>query len=300
MKLLLELCLFLAGTYGSSIAYPQEIEPQFGCSETDIDGACHIKELTIDSTDSHDGSSFPEVSVLYLDKCKFDIFSPQIADKVHNTTESLFILDGHVPKVYLKPTLKFFTDLRAETVEILIDPFDNIQLELFDVEGLLRAIPKNVRHLKSLVTLDLCENEIEQCDLNQLKGLERLRKVNLGHNRIGSVTTTGKVNLPNLEELFLHDNQMEALDLTDLKADRLKRLYLSQNHLVRIDGFPERYKQLQRVDLYQNKWDCEWLEGTLDALRDAEVEILSFLPGKVCDERGSVKVTVIECQRITS
>lgn len=235
----------------------------------------HIESRTINSTVSQDAS-------------------------VQNDTKSLLILNGNITKVHLKPTLRSITVLRAGTSEIVIDPVDNFQLKRFDVrKGQLRSIPSNTRRLSNLVVLNLCGNRIEQIDLSNLNGLDRLRRLNLGHNRISTVAITDEVNLPSLEELFLHGNRIETLDLSNLKADRLRRLYLSQNKLVTIGGFPYRYPQLQRVDLYQNEWDCEWLQMTLSTLRGSGVETLSYLPERVCDERGSVRVSGIGCQNIT-
>lgn len=262
------------------------------CSRKDQDQACHIEGLTLDAT-----VVFPEESIIHLDNCTVENFSPEIAAKIAASTKELSILDGFAPKIFVKPTLKSFTALRADTVEVQISPEDNVNLELLDIEGHLQTVPDNVQHLKKLVVLDLCENEIKQVDLNQLGGLESLRKVNLGHNNIQSVSLAREVHLPSLEELFLHGNDLTTLDLTHLKADKLQRLYVSQNHLVQIGGFPAPgNNQLTRVDLYLNKWSCEWLESTLGVLNGNGVETLSYLPVTVCNESGSVRVDAIECE----
>lgn len=292
MQHLLQLCSILVAIAASAIPFPTGLT----CSEKDHDQACHIEGFTFDSAASSNSLSFPDVPLLYLDNCTIDDFSQHFASHIPSTTESLFILDGYVPKVYLKPSLKSFTALRAATAEIAIDPDDNHNLEILDIEGLLQSIPF-VWHLKKLATLDLCVNEIKSWNLNHLDGLGQLRKLNLGHNQIDTVISSSEVNLPALKELFLHDNRITTLDLTHLKADRLERLYLSQNHLIQIEGFPQRFNHLRRVDLYQNKWNCEWLERTLSVLKNAGVETLSYLPGKVCDESGSVKVEGVMCDK---
>lgn len=263
------------------------------CSRQDQDQACHIEGLTLDIN-----SVFPEEPIIHLDNCTVEYFSPQLAANVPASTKELSILDGSTPKVFVKPTLKSFTVLRADTAEVQINPEDNFNLEVLDIEGHLQTVPDHVQHLKSLVVLDLCENEIEQVDLNQLGGLDSLRKVNLGHNNIHSVSLTKEVNLPALEELFLHGNDLTTLDLTHLKADNLQRLYVSQNHLVRVGGFPApgNNNKLTRVDLYLNKWNCDWLESTLGVLNGNGVETLSYLPVTVCNESGSVRVDAIACE----
>lgn len=262
------------------------------CSRLNQEPSCHIEGLTLDSN-----VVFPEEPVLHLDNCTVEYFSPQLAANIAASTKELSILDGFTSKVFVKPTLKSFTVLRADTAEVQINPEDNFNLEKLDIEGHLRTVPDNVQHLKALVVLDLCENEIEQVDLNQLGGLDSLRKVNLGHNNIQSVSLTKEVNLPGLEELFLHGNDLTTLDLTHLKADNLQRLYVSQNHLVRIGGFPAPgNNKLTRVDLYLNNWNCEWLESTLGVLNGNGVDTLSYLPVSVCNESGTVRVNAIECE----
>lgn len=262
------------------------------CSRKDQDQACHIEGLTLDPS-----IVFPDESIIHLDNCTVENFSQQIAANIAASTKELFILDGFAGKIFVMPTLKSFTALRADTTEVQISPEDNFNLELLDIEGHLETVPDNVQHLKKLVVLDLCENEIKRVDLNQLDGLDSLRKVNLGHNNIESVSLTKEVNLPSLEELFLHGNELTTLDLTHLKADNLRRLYVSQNHLVRIEGFPgPGNNQLTRVDLYLNKWNCQWLESTLEVLNGKNVETLSYLPVTVCNESGSVRVDAIECE----
>lgn len=295
MKLLLKFCLFLVAVAASTRTLPRESGARLPCLEKSHDQACHIKNLLVEPVALPDGLFFPDVPVLYLDNSTTSNFSPQLMTKVHNSTESLFILNGIVAKVYLKPTLKALTVLRAVTSEVLIDPFDNHRLEILDIEGRLKSIPSNVRHLKSLVTLDLCQNQISSWNLNHLEGLVHLRKLNLGHNQIEEIISTGEVSLPALKELFLHGNRITTLDLTHLKANGLERLYLSQNRLTRVEGFPERYNQLKRVDLHGSDWDCAWLKSTLDALEKGGVETLNYLPSGVCDEGGSLKVDSISC-----
>ncbi|XP_065082409.1 leucine-rich repeat-containing protein egg-6-like [Ochlerotatus camptorhynchus] len=262
------------------------------CSRQDQDQACHIEGLTLDPS-----IVFPEEPIIHLDNCTVEDFSPQLAANVPDSTKELSILDGFAPKVFIKPTLKSFTVLRTDTADVQINPEDNFNLEVLDIEGHLRSVPVNVHRLKALVVLDLCENEIEQVDLSQLDELGSLRKVNLGHNNIHSVSLTKELNLPGLEELFLHGNDLTTLDLTHLKADSLQRLYVSQNHLLRIGGFPApEHNKLTRVDLYLNKWNCEWLESTLRVLNGNGVETLSYLPVTVCNESGSVRVDAIGCE----
>ncbi|XP_058822091.1 probable inactive serine/threonine-protein kinase roco10 isoform X2 [Topomyia yanbarensis] len=287
------LIILLSAVAATIMASPTSID--LSCSAHDPDHSCCIHSVVLDSKNS-ERYSFPQEAAIHLENCTIDNFSPELATRLSDATTELSILDGSCPKVYVKPGLKSFTSLRCGTVDVVIDPVENNELELLDLAGLLNDIPTNVQYFKKLAVLDLCENQIEHVRLDQLQGLHRLRKLNLGHNKIKSVSLSKELSLPALTELFLHGNELMELDLTHLEAPNLERLYVSENQLLRIDGFPQRFNKLIRTDLYSNKWNCSWLKETLPFLDGTKVETLSFLPAKVCDETGTVKVHAIECE----
>ncbi|XP_058443077.1 leucine-rich repeat-containing protein 19-like [Malaya genurostris] len=276
----------------SILAAPTSID--LSCSRQNQDQSCCIQNLVLDSRNA-ERYSFPQEISIHLENCTIDYFSPEFAARLAESTTELSILDGYAPRVYVKPTLKSFTSLRCGTSDVTIDPVENQNLELLDLAGILKVIPNNIQYLKNLAVLDLCENQIEYVRLDQFEGLDKLRKLNLGHNKIKSVSVTKPLTLPKLNELFLHGNELTELDLTHLKADNLERFYVSQNQLMRIDGFPHNFNKLIRTDLFSNRWNCSWLKQTLQFLDGTKVETLSFLPVKVCNENGTVKVHAIEC-----
>uniref|UniRef100_A0A8D8F2K6 Leucine-rich repeat-containing protein 58 n=1 Tax=Culex pipiens TaxID=7175 RepID=A0A8D8F2K6_CULPI len=266
---------------------------EFSCSQpTDPNVHC-VDNHVLDSSNPTEWFNPTPKPGLYLTNCT--VVDDLSSELLGNATE-LWILDGSAPKVHLKPSLKSFTSLRARTGEVVIDPTDNFQLELFDLEGTLRGVPRNVQFLKRLAVLDLCQNRIESVDLDQFNGMSHLRKINLGWNRIRTVTATN-VNLPALTELFLHGNQLTSLDLTHLNAPNLQRLYVASNQLERIDGFPSGFPQLARVDLHFNRWRCDWLRRAEELLTVNSVETLSYLPETVCNEAGTVKVSALKCEQ---
>ncbi|XP_053699355.1 leucine-rich repeat-containing protein 19-like [Sabethes cyaneus] len=209
-------------------------------------------------------------------------------------TTELTILGGVAPKVHVKPSLKAVTSLRAGTGEVLIDPVENHNLKILNLVGELNAVPENIHNLRSLEILNLCGNNFQYVSLDSFRGMSRLAKLNLGHNRIDTVSSTIDINLPALTELLLHGNKLRTLDLTRLQADKLERLYVSENQLKQIDGFPQLFPSLVRTDLFGNKWNCAWLNSTLQALGD--VETLSYLPKPACNDAGTVKVASLECE----
>lgn len=265
---------------------------KLGCSQNSRPDVHCIENHVLSSTQLTQLSSSPKPA-LYLSNCTvIDGHIP--SDILQNTTE-LWILDGSVSKVHLEPALKSFTSLRAGTSEVVIDPVDNFRLELFDLEGALRAVPENVQHLRRLTVLDLCQNGIDEVNLDLFNGMSHLRKINLGWNRIRSVKVT-EVNLPALTELFLHGNQLTSLDLTHLNAPNVQRFYVSSNQLEQIDGFPTGFPQLTRVDLHGNRWRCDWLRRVEERLAVNKVETLSYLPERVCDEAGTVTIGALQCE----
>lgn len=285
ISLLIITCLGALVAATSEFSCSQPTDPTVRCVENCVLNTSHLPEWF---------NPTPKPA-LYLTNCTVVDGADLSSELLGNTTE-LWILDGSAPKVHLKPSLKSFTSLRAGTREVVIDPADNFQLELFDLEGSLQDVPRNVQFLRRLAVLDLCQNHIESVDLDQFNGMSHLRKINLGWNRIRTVTATN-VNLPALAELFLHGNQLTSLDLTHLNAPNLQRLYVSSNQLERIDGFPAGFSQLARVDLHFNRWRCDWLRRAEELLRVNSAETLSYLPETVCNEAGTVKVSALQCEQ---
>uniref|UniRef100_A0A8D8F242 Leucine-rich repeat-containing protein 58 n=1 Tax=Culex pipiens TaxID=7175 RepID=A0A8D8F242_CULPI len=283
ISLLIVTCLGALAAATSEFSCSQPTDPNVHCVENRVLNASHPTEWF---------NPTPKPA-LHLTNCT--VVDDLSSELLGNATE-LWILDGSAPKVHLKPSLKSFTSLRAGTGEVVIEPTDNFQLELFDLEGSLQGVPRNVQFLKRLAVLDLCQNRIENVDLDQFNGMSHLRKINLGWNRIRTVTATN-VNLPSLAELFLHGNQLTSLDLTHLNAPNLQRLYVASNQLKRIDGFPAGFPQLARVDLHFNRWRCDWLRRTEELLAVNSVETLGYLPEKICDEHGTIKVSALQCEQ---
>lgn len=284
-SLLIVACLGALVAANSEFSCSQPTDPKVNCVENRVlNSSHHIGQF----------NSTPKPA-LYLTNCTIVDGGHLPSELLSNATE-LWILDGSAPKVHLKPSLKSFTSLRAGTREVIIEPADNFRLELFDLEGSLRDVPRNVQFLRRLAVLDLCQNRIEGIDLDQFNGMSRLGKINLGWNLIRTVKATN-VNLPALTELFLQGNQLTSLDLTHLNAPNLQRLYVSSNQLERIDGFPAGFPLLARVDLHFNTWHCNWLRRAEELLAVNSVEKLSYLPETVCDEAGTVKVSALQCEQ---
>jgi hypothetical protein len=112
--------------------------------------------------------------------------------------------------------------------------------------------------LPTLTSLDLTCNEL--CQLPQLDAARGLRRLCLGHNRIGDLNVP--LLLPCLVELDLQHNQLAVLSpLAGCPA--LKRLSLSCNPIARVSA-DARFPRLQRLGMFGHALpDLDPLEGLI-------------------------------------
>jgi hypothetical protein len=108
---------------------------------------------------------------------------------------------------------------------------------------------------KSIETLDLTGNYIEQIDLSLLRNL---RVVRLDGNRL---KTLSKKNLPaSLEELYIDDNQISYLNLDNIS--KLRVLHCRNNKTMRIENIPASIVDLQVEGNPQIVLDYDFLPKT--------------------------------------
>ncbi|XP_055625497.1 leucine-rich repeat-containing protein 40-like [Toxorhynchites rutilus septentrionalis] len=180
---------------------------------------------------------------------------------ISNATKILRIHEGHVPRVYLKPTLLEFLVIDSGTEELLIDAVDNRVTTLLEVSAnLLNHVPANVNRLKNLTKLYLCGNLIETVHMDQFNGLEKLHTLYLLANHISTISTTNIVLLPSLCVFSASGNQLETLDISHWEIDKLTTLNVRRNKLQFITGLENRFNQLEVLELRENKVNCQWLE----------------------------------------
>lgn len=123
-------------------------------------------------------------------------------------------------------------------------------LEYLDIShNQLKEIPFFLTDLKKLAFLDCSHNQITDADIvpSQLK---KLKGLNLNHNQLTKITA----NFPNVENLYLENNQITKIDLLHF-CKNLKSINLSDNQLNFIDiPYGESLKNLNLLNISNNQF----------------------------------------------
>ncbi|MCH2042952.1 MAG: leucine-rich repeat domain-containing protein [Saprospiraceae bacterium] len=124
-------------------------------------------------------------------------------------------------------------------------------LEYLDISNnQLKEIPFFLTDLKKLTFLDCSHNQITDADIvpSQLK---KLKGLSLSHNQLTKITA----NFPNVENLYLENNQITKIELLHF-CKNLKSLKLSDNQLSFID-IPdgESLENLNLLNISNNEFD---------------------------------------------
>lgn len=111
------------------------------------------------------------------------------------------------------------------------------------------------------IPTDLANNKLKAID--GLDGLTKLRKLDLGANRIRLLPAEELAGLTSLEELWLGKNKIESMDgLEALSSKVLRRMDLQSNRLVKIDALPDHIiETLEEFYLADNGIDTDGLVG---------------------------------------
>lgn len=96
-----------------------------------------------------------------------------------------------------------------------------------------------------------------------MSGLTKLRKLDLGANRIRNLPSEELAGLTNLEELWLGKNKIESMQgLSGLTTKTLRRLDIQSNRLTAFDELPEHIQEtLEEIYLADNGIETEGLAG---------------------------------------
>ena len=158
--------------------------------------------------------------------------------------------------------------------------FDRLELlELYDnqieaLEGLddgdggkpgvtLRVLDMSYNVIRDMGPVRLCPN-LEELYLanNKLKNIEglgqlkKLRKIDLGANRIRTMPEEELSGLENLEELWLGKNKIESIGGLD-RLTKLRRLDVQANRLTRVENLTAQVNTLKEIYLAHNGIDDE-------------------------------------------
>eukprot|EP00559_Dactyliosolen_fragilissimus_P004222 CAMPEP_0184865760 /NCGR_PEP_ID=MMETSP0580-20130426/18958_1 /TAXON_ID=1118495 /ORGANISM="Dactyliosolen fragilissimus" /LENGTH=342 /DNA_ID=CAMNT_0027365071 /DNA_START=303 /DNA_END=1331 /DNA_ORIENTATION=- len=128
-------------------------------------------------------------------------------------------------------------------------------LELYLANNKLKEI-KGIENLNKLRKLDLGANRIREMDSTQLSGLTSLEELWLGKNKIERID--GLQNLRNLRRLDVQSNRLTVVDNLNAQVDSLEELYLADNGIddigaSHINGLKLEFTNLITLDLSKNR-----------------------------------------------
>ncbi|CAF1267962.1 unnamed protein product, partial [Adineta ricciae] len=158
--------------------------------------------------------------------------------------------------------------LQLQEIPSDIPPFTTA-LHLQD--NLIKRVPRDgsFRRLRSLRTLDLRNNRLEEIDDDAFDGAESLNELYLSDNNLNSITSNTFNGLKNIQTLMLRTNKLTYIkNDTFVDLETLKTLSLHDNRIKCIaPGSFDRLRSLSALDLLSNPFVCnchmKWLKGWL-------------------------------------
>jgi len=180
----------------------------------------------------------------------FSVYS--INQTLNSLSETLFQNFSSIEQIYI--SLPSLANVSVETLSGLETSLKSLSL----VNSKLKVIPKSALNiLKSLETLDLESNDIEEVESYAFYGLP-LVSLNLQSNKINSLHELSFGGLEKtLVELVLIDNRLDRFPLHALRRlARLETLKLQSNQISEIpDDGMTRFSALESLDLHSNQID---------------------------------------------
>ncbi|CAL4164486.1 unnamed protein product, partial [Meganyctiphanes norvegica] len=117
----------------------------------------------------------------------------------------------------------------------------------------LKSIPNLIKNLKSLKTLDLSGNEIDQLHNNSFSSLHHLTVLRLASNNVQNITIGVFSNLTELQVLNLSKNKIYAVEKgTFIKNIILEAVRLDDNQMKNIHGLFSELENLKWLNVSKN------------------------------------------------
>ncbi|KFD54302.1 hypothetical protein M514_04844 [Trichuris suis] len=158
--------------------------------------------------------------------------------------------------------------------------------ELCLAGNLLVQVPKVIRMLTNLTTLDLSRNRIEAIPKFLFDNLPAMSRLNLANNHIVGIDRYVFTSVPNLVELNLANNAISQLSVNCFDGlTNLKRLHLQGNNIGDLHGVLSNLDRLEYVNVSENSISSLNLKilpsslSHLDASRNRITKVTNFLHG---------------------
>ncbi|XP_035916908.1 leucine-rich repeat protein SHOC-2-like [Anopheles stephensi] len=156
--------------------------------------------------------------------------------------------------------------------------------EIFLDTNNLTRIPVGIERLPSLITLVVENNLLTAVDLRRFDGWSNLGKIDLTGNRIRNVLVsgTGRVRLPNLQQLHLVNNQLSTIEFGRWDFPELSTLTLAYNRLRQLPDLFRLFPKLWRVVAVQNPLLCRNVRRLQQHIMNFKVNVDSNFFGVPC------------------
>lgn len=237
---------------------------------------CTIRNLTIETTlDATTLTIEEQPTALDLKYSNIAYLSPELlASPGFAPVKKLLVLDGTVPKIYIKSGL---LELRAfdNKLETLIIPTDEeCKLQVLSIgRNLLTEVPSNIERCKKLQDLTLGSNQIQTVNLSLLDGFEDLQFIDLSNNQIHSIEVGTVLTLPSLYHFDLTNNSISHVDMKKWNFPKLDVLIVASNQLRSIDDVVQQFPSLTSLDLTKNSWSCGRLNDTINSFENTTMKL---------------------------
>ncbi|KAL9701181.1 hypothetical protein quinque_004622 [Culex quinquefasciatus] len=195
----------------------------------------------------------------------------------------------NVEKLFLSPRLEEVDVGGNHVSTVLFKEGAEYSTEILDMKNNRLTSLAGFEVLVNLVELRLDWNLLETVDMSLFQSMTKLKRLNLGNNKITTVLTPTSTQLLELEYLKLAGNSINRLDVHNWDFESLIELDLSSNNLVHVESLKERLPSLQKISLAKNGWHCSWLDDVLKyfetayvTVKDSDKECEGLSPSNIC------------------
>uniref|UniRef100_A0A8D8DJH3 Matrix-remodeling-associated protein 5 n=2 Tax=Culex pipiens TaxID=7175 RepID=A0A8D8DJH3_CULPI len=240
------------------------------------DDTCEIQSFVINTEkDIEQLSQFAEYSSINFKWPTMSTMSSILFAKLAALND-LKIDRGKVLTVEIVPQLEHLQLDSCQTIDLIVNPAQEYKLKSLIVwKTPLAELPKNITYLKQLNQLDLSDNQIEFINLDKLSGLLKLRSLHLNSNKIKRLihSSQATINLPSLELIYLHENQLTNLSFENWNATSVRHLHLHRNRIPMAVSVLSAFPVLRDVRIHDNPLFCVWKNFLVEELLARNVKI---------------------------
>ncbi|XP_052860686.1 leucine-rich repeat domain-containing protein YddK-like [Anopheles cruzii] len=201
----------------------------------------------------------------------------ELADLLQ-ATEKLEIQNVSLQTMVLWSNLRTLDASHNSFYDLVVEPGHHYQLRELNLSFNRFQSIDFIQALPALRTLDLRHNYLETVDMSLFHMATDLWKLNLGSNRIQTLTTDGSLHLPRLSTLLLNDNLLAVLDGSEWRFSMLQELNLARNRLryLSMCEVNHSFPHLQTLYLDENRWECGHLNSTVRQLQQLAIKPMAY------------------------